>query len=101
MFEHVCLGFTAIIADERSRKAEPLAAGLVHGAKLYLAVCQDLFRDILGLAGLNVELAFENVDGPERTYFRLVTINCCKEISTSFLDKFFNFFHVFLLWVKG
>ena len=96
-FEHMDLGFTAVIADECSAQTEPLIAGLVHSAKLDLAVFLDLLRDIFGLAGLDVELALENFDGPERAYFRFVAINRCEEIGAAFLDKVFDFFHYTLL----
>ena len=96
-FEHMDLGFTAVIADERSAQTEPLIAGLVHGTKLDLAIFLDLLRDILGLAGLDVELAFENFNGPERAYFRFVAIDRCEEIGAAFLDKVFDFFHYILL----
>ena len=82
-FEHVDLGFTAVIADERSRKAEPLGAGFVHGAKLDFAVFLDLLRDVLGLACLDVKLAFENFDGTERADFRFVAVNCRQEIGAA------------------
>ena len=96
-FEHMDLGFTAVIADECSAQTEPLIAGLVHSAKLDLAIFLDLLRNILGLAGLDVELAFENFNGPEGAYFRFVAINRCEEIGAAFLDKVFDFFHYILL----
>ena len=98
-FEHMDLGFTTVIADERSAQTEPLIAGLVHSAKLDLAVFLDLLRDILGLAGLDVELAFENFDGAKRTYFRVVAVNCCEEIGPAFLDEILDFFHKMFLFV--
>ena len=96
-FEHVDLRFTTVIADKRSTQTQPLVASLVHGTKLDLAIFLDLLRDILGLAGLDVELALENFDGPERAYFRFVAINRCEEIGAAFLDKVFDFFHYILL----
>ena len=96
-FEHMNLRFTTVIADERSAQTEPLIAGLVHGTKLDLAIFLDLRRDILGLAGLDVELAFENFNGPEGAHLRFVSINRCEEIGAAFLDKVFDFFHYILL----
>ena len=43
------LGFTAVITDESSAQTKPLIAGLVHSAKLHLAVFLDLLRNILDL----------------------------------------------------
>ena len=93
------LGFTAVIADESSRKTEPLGAGFVHGAKLDFAVFLDLLRNILGLARLDVKLALENFDSAERTYFRFVAVNRCEEIGPAFLDEILDFFHYILLVV--
>ena len=96
-FEHMDLRFTTVIADERSAQTQPLIAGLVHGTKLDLAIFLDLLRNILGLAGLDVELAFENFDCPEGAYFRFVAIDRREEIGAAFLDKVFDFFHYILL----
>ena len=57
----------------------------------------NLFRNRFKRPRLDVELAFENVDGPERTHTRLVTFDRREKISTSFLDEIYEFFHVFLI----
>ena len=96
-FEHMDLGFTAIVADESSAQTEPLIASFVHSTKLNLAIFLNLLRDILGLARLDVELALENFDSPERAHFRFIAIDCCEKIGTAFLDKVLDFFHYILL----
>lgn len=93
MLEHVHLGFTTVIANECSGNTKPLIASLVHGANFDLAVFLDLLGAVLGLAGLNVELALENVGGSERTNARLITVNRCQKICTAFLEKLYDFFH--------
>ena len=97
IFEHVDLGFTAVIADEGAGDTQPLGASLVHGADFDLAVFLDLLGAVLGLARLDVEFALEYFDGAERAHTRLVTVDRREEICTAFLDKILDFFHNGLL----
>ena len=94
VFKHVDLGFTAIIADQLAGETDPACAGLVHGADFHLAVGLDLLGHILGLASLNVKLAFEDFDGTEGTDLGLVTIYSCQKIGATVLDEFLDFFHI-------
>ena len=93
MFEHVDLRFAAVVADECSGDADPFVTGLVHGTDFDLAILLDLLGAVLGLAGLDVELAFENVGGAEGAHTRLVTIYGRQKVGAAILEKFFDFFH--------
>ena len=96
VFEHVDLRFAAVVADERPGDTDPLVTGGVHRTDFDLAVFLDLLGAILRLAGLDVELALENVGGTERADARLVAVDRRQEIRTACLEKFYDFFHSFV-----
>ena len=74
MLKHVDLRFAAVVADQGTGNADPLVTGLVHGTDFDLAVLLDLLGAVLRLAGLDIELALENVGGTERADARLVAV---------------------------
>jgi len=98
VLQHVDLRFAAVVADECSGDADPFVTGLVHGTDFDLAVLLDLLGAVLGLAGLDVELALENVGGTERADARLVAVGRREEIRTTCLEKFYDFFHKMFLF---
>lgn len=100
VLQHVDLRFAAVVADECSGDADPFVTGLVHGTDFDLAVLLDLLGAVLGLAGLDVELALENVGGTERADTRLVAVDRRQEIRTAIFEKFYDFFHENLPFLK-
>ena len=98
MLQHVDLRFAAVVADECSGDADPLVTGGIHRADFDLAVLLDLLGAVLGLAGLDIELALENVGGTERANTRLVTVYRCQKVGATFLEKFYDFFHEMFLF---
>lgn len=87
------LGFQAVVFHQGAGDSNPFIASFVHGANLDLGICSNLLGNVLGLAGLNVQLAFEDFCGTERTNLGLITIDGCQEIGTSILKKLYYFFH--------
>lgn len=100
VFEHVDLRFAAVVADECSGDADPFVTGLVHGTDFDLAVLLDLLGAVLRLASLDIELALKNVGGTERANTRLVTVYRCQKVGAAFLEKFYDFFHENLPFLK-
>ncbi len=92
-FQHLDLGFATVIADQLAGNADPLAGCSIKGTELHLGVCLDLLGNVLGLAGLNAQLAVDDFDGAEGADLGSVTIYCCQEIGAALFDEFFYFFH--------
>jgi len=94
LVQHVGFGLNTVITHKGARNTKPVLASLVHCTDFSLAVLLDLFGNVLGFASLNVQSSFENLDGSEWTYTRLISVNSSKEICIAILDEFLNFFHL-------
>lgn len=91
--QHVNLGFQAVVFHQSAGDSNPFITSLVHGANLDPGISSYLLGNVLGLASLNVQLAFEDFCGAEGTNLGLITIDGCQEIGATFLEKLYYFFH--------
>jgi len=94
VLEHVDLRFAAVVANKRAGDANPGIARRGGRADFDIAVLLDLLGDVLGLACLDVELAFENLNGAEWAHAGLVAIHGRQVIDAALLDEFLYFFHL-------
>lgn len=89
--QHVLLRLDAIIQNRLRRQPDPSSIG--HTADFDMRIGLHLPGYILALPGLDVQLAFKEVNGSERTHPRLLSIHCCEVIRTACLQKFIHFIH--------
>ena len=89
--QHGFLSFKPVIFHKFTGQADPLSA--MESTDLRLGICQKLMRGGLDLAGLNVQLAFENMCGAKGTDTGLITFDGGQIIYTSIFQKFTYLFH--------
>ena len=85
------LGSNVIVVNKSACKSQPFFA--VEAAEFYLgSVC--LLENVFAFAGLDIELAFEKIDGSEGPYSGLIDIDGCQIVCSAFLDELVDYFHV-------
>ena len=83
--QHGLLCLKTIIFNEFAGQADPLP--FVESADLGLGICKKLTRGGFDLAGLNVQLAIEDIGSTEGADTGLITLDCCQIVNTGFFQK--------------
>ena len=89
--EHALLRFGAVVEDERSDNADPFVA--LHGAEFHLGVRGDLLCYALAFTRLDIQFAFKQMDGAERSHARLVSLDGGKMVRFGGFQKFTDAIH--------
>lgn len=89
LIQHGLLGLHAVILHQFGSNAQPHA--VLEGAYLALRVGGQLLGHRLGLAGLDVQFALEDVCGAERADTGLVALYGGQIVNTGGLQKFIYF----------
>ena len=97
--QHTFLRFGAFVEDESAGYSDPLVA--FHGAYFHFRITADLFCDVFAFACLDVEFVFEDINGTERSYARLIALNGGKVVSFCGFQKFIDAFHKIFLREKN
>ena len=95
--QHGFLHFHTQVLDKGGLDAQPLPSLGVVGADGDLRVRGDLLGDVLHVAGLDIELALDDLGGPERTDLRLVAVCGGKEIDASLVQEISYLLHIILV----
>ena len=90
--QHGFLGFHAVILHQLGGNAEPHA--ILESTDLTLGVGSDLPGHRLGFAGLDIQLALEDMGGAEGTNTRLIALYGGQIISLCRLQKITYFLHI-------
>ena len=96
--EHVLAGLYAVVGVELACNTDPLA--VFKCADLHLGVYLDLLEERFFLAGLDAELPVIDIDGAERPYSRLVSLDRGDEICACFLKEIIYSLHGFSSLLK-
>ena len=91
VIQHGLLGFYAVILHQLGGNAEPHA--ILESTDLTLGVGSDLPGHRLGFAGLDIQLALEDMGGAEGTNTRLIALYGGQIISLCRLQKITYFLH--------
>ena len=85
------LGSNVVVVNKGAGQSQPFFA--VEAAEFYLgSVC--LLENVFALAGLDIELTLEEIDGSEGSYSGLIAVDGCQIVCSAFLDEFINFIPV-------
>ena len=98
MVEQILPRLHAVVLNGLRAHAQPRLA--VEGAQLHLGVCRHLAGDGLDLAGLDVEVALKQVHRAKRAHVRLVPVDGGEVIRAALFEKFIDFLHTFVPFLR-